>query len=357
MGFVVPGLLVPIWVGPAATAVSNATLTAFNLKNWPDGILGRAIGPSGNYYWFASNGGTNYRVTGGLSNPLASGVIQDAISGLPTGVYDYTGGGPVIGNPLDGSLLQVFHAERNADGTPKKVWGNLAMARSTDQGVHWQYLGVIVEPFVRFVNPAPQSAEITGGPLVYASAGNYLYCYFRDANTDYSGRPAVARALANDVFTAARAGTVTAWNKWDGVGWSQPAVGGGLGFPLPGLPLEADWCSVIYHAWTRCYIMAYCPFQTKTIHLATSVDGLHWHAQTNPIANERYNYYPTLVCEGGNDHYGIGPIHLYYLNTQDPNNVFLTANVQHRVLTVYAGGGPVQRNQRRQGGSAAGTVR
>jgi hypothetical protein len=297
-----------------------------------------------------------------MANPTdlgASGIIPTiAIAGVP-GIYDYSGGGPVVQSPVDGSLLQIVHVERNVTGTPAQMWSNLGVARSTDQGTHWSWLGVIIEPFVRFVSGGVPSAEITGGPLVYSRDGQYLYCYFRDTYSDYTGRPAVARALASSVFAAASGGAVTAWNKWDGVGWSQPGVGGGLGFPLAGLPAEVDWCSVVYQAQARCYLMAYSPYPVYRIRLATSVDGLHWQAAPGVITDEaKTNFYPTLVCQGGNDFYGTGPVHLYYVNTQGTNTPdWATGQVQHRVLTLQTGGRPCSRNQRRQGGPSAATAR
>jgi hypothetical protein len=161
------------------------------LRDWPDGILGRFALPSGTMYnWLGSNGGDDSLTVGSLyqlANPgPRNGSDKITIGGLPPGRYSYAAGGPVVQSNLviqgkpDTMLLQVVHVER-PNGVGHR-WTSLGLARSFDNGFHWTWLGEIIQPFVHLnqtYDPDPNTqgdevlitpVEVTGGPIVFTRA-------------------------------------------------------------------------------------------------------------------------------------------------------------------------------------------
>lgn len=326
------------------TAAAQADLYTTNLRNWPDGILGRAvITPFAKYNWIASNNGKIGLTVGSLMQLLSPGPpniptpTSIPIQGLPMDphppdgtkpdIFPYAAGGPVIGASAQPGailppgavrtpfLLQVVHAELWPNKTPSmpygdnhKFLGHLGMARSLDYGNSWTWLGVILEPSIRITDPnRGGSTEIGGGPIVFA--GNNIYCYYLETayvNGVKQFFPSVASAPISDVFNQAAAGTVsTRWRKWQGYGKGFVGLnrGGDYGVALPGLPHSAnfifDWFDVAYLTDKRLYLMVFAQFRlkpdpndptqnvqdTNELFAATSSDGLTWQVSAGTEVN------------------------------------------------------------------------
>jgi hypothetical protein len=384
--------MIPVNVTQATVVVPRSVWNGVLLFSaWPDGILGRAGGYQGKYYWYGSENGHDVRVTGTLSNPASSGfpsVRNPApINGIPDPAILYHAGGPVITNPIDNSLIQVIHCENYPslpDGTPNrsKFWGRLAMVKSTDGGLNWSWMGVFLQTSVRFSDVTMCGpAEIAGGPIV--QVGNYIYCFYREVVYRPSDNPptcigyvSVARADANGVngvFTHAASNPprVVSWLKFDGKDWTLPATGTGVqaGAQLPGLTQaqqpRLDWCDVVYHARARCFLMAWVTFDTgaaSAIHLSSSPDGIHWTTRGTPAATDSFtNRYPSLAFLDTVNRSGNGNLNLYYVTTQWPSpghpDFWATAQLRMRALTVQTGAPPNARGKGRQGGPGAATMR
>ncbi len=79
----------------------------------------------------------------GDPNPPVYEFAFPASDNLPADI-NYAGGGPVYrvpdGEPGAGSLLLIYHIERNAN----PFWSWTGMAKSTDEGLTWQDLGLIL---------------------------------------------------------------------------------------------------------------------------------------------------------------------------------------------------------------------
>jgi hypothetical protein len=321
------------------TVARHDALAARGLHGWPDGIMGYRWPPAvrDNPVFHASSGGVMATVD---ITAKASHKCPPA-RGLPP-EFSYAAGGRILTNPCDGSWLLVAHCERKPTKPPRPglgvgFWSCLAWLRSTDGGANWSYLGTFIEPCARYADPLPRTCEIAGGAVAFA--GPYLYCYFRESDADYHGRAGMAYSLADEVFALAAHGAVAPWSKWAGSplpsGDDPPAVGGGLAEQLPGLPEEADWCDVAYLADRRLFLMAYCPWADKKLHLATSADGLTWKESGPPLADPGvYHYYPTLVGTNADERFVTGPPWLYYVVTPADPFRWEGSEVRRRRLAV-----------------------
>lgn len=104
----------------------------------------------------------------------------------------------------------------------------VGIAYSRNQGESWTYCGQIISP--QYDNGPP--TNIGGVPFLIVNDGgvDYFYAYFNDWKNSGAGASivhAAARAKVSDVVTAAQAGTVVNWTKYNG-GWASasPGMGG-----------------------------------------------------------------------------------------------------------------------------------
>jgi hypothetical protein len=319
-------------------------LAAAGMGNFPDGNLA--------YRWPPLVGRSNpifYGSAGGFMARLDIPTLAQRcppVRGLP-GYYRYAaGGGAVITNPLDGSWLCVAHCER-APASGPFFWGNLGLVRSTDYGQTWSWLGVAVEPAMRWSDPLRAVGEIGGGSTCWAQ--EYLYLYFRETEPGGRGREGLAYVRAYDCFRAARAGRVEPWRKWQGgaipsaddppaTGTDTPAA------QVPGLPAESDWTSVAYVADRGHYLQAVCPYAAKRVSLYTSPDALTWTPLPGgPVTagDNLDSFYPTLVGTNPDERFvqmdSPAPragVWLYYM-TVPQSNPFSWAGVQIRRRMIH----------------------
>jgi len=171
---------------------------------WSDTSLGvvRTSDGSG-YLFFGSDGGCHMDCSGtdqrGGSITVSQGTLDHPL-GEPLGnpnppVYefafpvtanlpayiDYAGGGPVYrvppGEPGAGSLLLVYHIEHPAN----PFYSYTGIARSTDEGISWQDLGLILS--VPHPYDPTGASDVGENPLVPYSdpttQTKYFYIFFR----------------------------------------------------------------------------------------------------------------------------------------------------------------------------------
>jgi hypothetical protein len=135
----------------------------------------------------------------GDPNPPVNEFLIPNSGNLPDYI-DYVGGGPVYrvpdGEPGAGDLLVVYHAERPAG----PFWSWLGLAKSSDEGLTWQDLGLVIggtHPY-----NANGHLDIGDGNLVVATdpvtAQKYFYIYFGTDTTYLS----VARAPYDELLCA-----------------------------------------------------------------------------------------------------------------------------------------------------------
>lgn len=335
-----------------AQAASYAAKTAATLRVWPDGILGRAGGTNGKYFWYGSNGavarnphGQPTRVVGTLSNILPSaGVVNPAAVQNVPAAFDYCGGGPVVQIPGYDILLQVAHTEAAIN---KFFWSALSLLRSDDEGRSWNWLGLMITPSIRPLSTLGGDTEIAGGPIV--PVGNWIYCFYREeVLPNYAGYAAVARVNATNFYRAALNNQVALWWKWGGTDWSVPGTGPSTGAQLPGLRLSdvpyIDWFDVVYlngagQGGQGVFLMVLNTLDYQHLLFFTSYDGINWFPQAvqgavNPPSTN-LAFYPSLAFDKtvARTSGGDTTIHLYYTQTLI-NDRLTGAFTRHYILTI-----------------------
>jgi len=227
----------------------------------------------------------------GDPNPPVTEFLLPTSTNLPDYV-DYVGGGPVhrvsIGEPGAGNLLIVYHVERPAN----PFWSWLGLAKSEDEGLTWQDLGIIIG------GPQPYTAEgaldIGDGNLMVttdpATSQKYFYIFFPEHcwinSTDTcSGFTylSVARAPYEELLRLAFAPNI--WEplfpatgmffKYHNGEWNQPGVEGKASELFPTVTDETDGDpQVVWSAYRNRFVAIM--DNAQYVAYGESIDGLHW---------------------------------------------------------------------------------
>ncbi|MFK8024850.1 MAG: hypothetical protein AB8G26_12900 [Ilumatobacter sp.] len=273
---------------PGVASVERETLVEHDRRTaldgggtyfWPDGTIGSVTGPDGTVMHFAANGSVIARTTGTATDP--SGALLDArieIDGV-SDEFDYAAGGPVYVDPDTGDLLLWYHAERNLDGNPALFHAAIGIARSTDGGASFSDLGIIIETN-SVPNPAsPCCADVGGAPMIVRDGE--FHVYHRDRSGEF-GLTEVqltrSSAPVDEVLAAARAGTVSAWTKYNRRE-GAPALGG-RGATMEVNNLKTSWFDIAWHDELGRYLMVIAVHGTLSepseLVMISSVDGVEW---------------------------------------------------------------------------------
>jgi hypothetical protein len=417
---------VTITVGPGVVVLPLGARGPLGFKFGPvDGVMGGVkLGPN-HYRFFGSGESLNtaacsgtpntqgvYAFTGDLSasppgfTTNCTALLAPSGPPLETGIvgnYDrnYLGGGPSlrVTHP-DGrrGVLLVYHSEIqwyndppcNAPGNPLCFYGTLGMAFSSDDGVTFQKLGLIIQSHIsRATFHTPPylggNVPIGNGPFVLGDAAGhavdprtadpsqtYIYVFYVDNQEDLGG--ADPCAPAKDCLAIARAplaGVIQAAFTGDGVtlrGLFRKYYNGGFTEPAaPPDPNSTDPAnnagrytpvlkgqfspSVLYDGATRQVILA--TVNAAHIQLRASANLLDWSqpplATLMEVAPHPEVRYPSLIGEQEDASVGGGRPWLFY--SREPSNgtwaqtEFMVARLQiHRpavlVTGAGAGGGP-----------------
>jgi len=223
----------------------------------------------------------------GDPNPPPHEFLLPESANLPA-TMDYVGGGPVYrvpaGEPGAGSLLIVYHAEQPAN----PFWSWLGLAKSADEGLTWQDLGLIVsgpQPYV-----AQGALDIGDGNLLVvtdaATSQKYFYIYFPEhcwntstAFCDGYTNLSVARAPYEALLTAALLDGFTTvpplFHKYYDGQWDEPGMGGKAGELFPGATGESDGDPQVAWSAYRNRFVAIID-NSQYIAYGESADGLQW---------------------------------------------------------------------------------
>lgn len=318
------------------TAAKRAVPPLLDIFAWPDGPFG-VLASGTRYAFFATDGGRHRnakagsvtRTLGTLANPLGNrdtvvdaGIQNDLGLDPLYRTYGYIGGGPVYMIPRGlrgaGSLLTVFHAERNtmANG----FYSSLGLARSTDGGRSWHDLGEIVEAN-RPYRPAGPSFEIGMSQIVIDPTGAYVYVYFPDWLRASGTMPSrltvmsVARVRIRDLVNAAFAPSPRAlppFRKFYQGRWDQPGIGG-VSSDLQSGSIGGS-PSVTFDAFLKRYVVI--ADDTQNVSYAESPDGVRWTPR-RIIFSDPNALYARAIGTGGDPNQLDRRFFVYY--TKRPN--------------------------------------
>jgi len=237
-----------------------------------DGVIGSMLAPGATPMLFAPNGGRTARMTYNESNQLdiitPSIEIQDMIE-----ASDFASGGPIY-NTGTGTVIMFYHGEEHDVGN-NNFWSFIGLATASDSDLDtWTDRGRIITPEVdaETVFADDESADVGSGPF-WVHDG-YIYVYFKDLLEDDTWTAcSVARAPLADFL-----GILTdlpVFNKWNGVDWSEPALGGGS-VSIIDQDIHSRW---IHSSGTT---------DGDVILIMTIHDGTNWSVEymhsTNPIS-------------------------------------------------------------------------
>lgn len=282
----------------------------------------------------------------GDPNPPPSEFLLPTSVNLPS-TMDYVGGGPVYrvpeGEPGEGSLLIVYHAERPAN----PFWSWLGLAKLTDEGATWQDLGLIIG------GPQPYTSQgaldIGDGTLVVTTdprtLQKYFYIHFPlhcwiNSNDFCSGFTylSVARAPYEALLTAASMGnSVTGFfHKFYDGQWDQPGLVGLASELFPGVTGETDGDpQVVWSAYRNRFVAIM--DNGQYIAYGESVDGLHWPPMQILLgANPQTPVYAYANAVGTGDDPSILGDTFYSFYTEFPIGVSWQPATLNRLTVTYS---------------------
>jgi hypothetical protein len=275
---------------------------------WPDTSLGVVSSRDGTgYLFFGSDGGCHRhcntplerdgsitRTLGSLDRPLGNTApIESVLHSvhLPPDML-YAGGGPVYrvppGRKGAGDLLLVYQAARATYAAPyhypdiyryqNGFWSYLGIAKSSDDGLTWSDLGIIVSANQPY-DPNGISFDVGDGDLVTDPTETYFYVYFPDRLVDGTIIfMSVARAPIDELLRNAARHRTPRFTKYYNGDWNEPGMGGKSSSVLPAELNYAGDANVAYSRHLKRYAAVF--DDTHRISYAESSDGIGW---TSPI--------------------------------------------------------------------------
>lgn len=194
----------------------------------------------------------------------------------------------------DGTLLGICHREAYWSDSSVNCF-YLGLAKSTDNGLTWNYLGDVITPQVNYKEPVTNGVNSCAGNVAgdpYLIVGEYLYLYYND-QTGTERRSCVARAKLSDIKTAIDANNVTPFYKYNNGTWTQPGMSGVGSNILPGGVIsntgldyhpthhnkdfhsDAAYCSALGK-----YLITVNYEDVSGLYLYSSTDGINWSEET-----------------------------------------------------------------------------
>lgn len=279
------------------------------LADVPDGVLSFERRNGQVQMWmagtFEGQGGQSMLFSGGdLINlaPAAGGpVVMRPSHQDDTFDRDYAAPGAVVRSADGQSLLMVYHGENHqcGEGTSHNAIG---LAVSQDNGLSWVKRGAIITNDSSPYSCVGASFRGAGQPSVIASPdGRYWYAFYNEWPGD-GGGIRLARAERTS------AGQVGRWWKFDGQGFTVPALGGGPGAAVINPPAGADFlafASVSLNAAVGRYVAVL--VGRNGFYFTSSTDLLHWEevkllwfSRDLTLVNwmtagQQWRYYPSLL--------------------------------------------------------------
>lgn len=333
-------------VGPAQEVVSNATRKSLGLEGWADTAYGVLPDGSGRYKFLSvaalvGSEGVNQSIAvtrGTLDNPVSDGVQKiSPVIGLPGG-YQYGGGGPVYRDPATGVVVQMLHLEQSSPGG---FYATLHLGRFDPSTGRTTYLGPIITPTATLAQVGQLKATADMGTPSFTARDGYLYVHFPDYYVNSAGGYAgtalsVARAPIADVISAASAGQVVAWHKYNNGAWDSAALGGASTDLRPGEHPAWHPNTVRTAGGGSLLVAGVSPHEFV---LTGSSDGvLSWSAAVPLFSDaDKFDAYPTVVGIGADPSVVGDEFYVYYLQWNTMNQDWNNAQMMRRLVTCTAG--------------------
>lgn len=232
--------------GDSTEVLSDADRVTAGLgTGWLDGTAGLIEDPAtGTRYCFSIElGGTaneivRTTVTGTAPNlSIIGGITRTAITGAPTADSADVLGGKCYYDADNDQLLMVTHTNRNSTGLGSGIWSCVGIAKSTDWGDTWSYLGDVVQ--VEIAQSSDDVADNAIGsfsPYVVTDDG-YFVVFHKDQLADGTVVAHTAsRCLLADFISDCAADTAPTFSKWDGTAWTEAGLGGAGALLLGAVP-------------------------------------------------------------------------------------------------------------------------
>ena len=187
----------------------------------------------------------------------------------------------------DGTLVGLVHREDLFPGNHRKDKGNsffIGLARSTDGGLHWKYLGDVI---ATRANGSTDAGSVNIGGVPYLIVDGYLYLYFNEhigpKATD-SRYLAVARTSLDDLRKAVARGEVPVFKKYTHGIWSEDGMTGQGSEIIPSSRCRNQGDHVVYDFHsdaTYCkplgrYLITVQTHGANTLLLYSSTNGVDW---------------------------------------------------------------------------------
>jgi hypothetical protein len=306
--------------GDEEVVMTASQRSSAGLDTWPDGPMG--IERNGNgFAFYGANSGNVARTVGPLDDPAASEVSPSIKVDGAKQLTDvrYASGGSVY-EAGGGTKLMFIHLERRPLGTTKSWYGSVGLAKSTDDGHTWTFLGEIFRPNLPYSTykrsqPCGAVVEASFGQYVLRSVGGttYFYIYSNDTQRNCSANFAVARAPVSAVAQAARRNRVSPWSKYYASGWREPALGGRSSNVAQATGRRSF--SVAYDSSSNRYVLAMTRLVSPGVYgiaLSESTDGIAWSSPQILFTTVGEVYAPTIVGLGADPTVATQRFYIYY---------------------------------------------
>jgi hypothetical protein len=262
-------------------------------RHEPDAPVSMIELPGGGFRAFAANA-TTVAIDG--ATPLAlSGPAQIVLRPGSAGSASECGRWLTTVMPGRGFLYGLIHNEQRCDYAEGQTYKSMSIAKSEDQGLHWDVLGQVI---TGDEGPAPGRQGGEGDCTAADGHDGYWYAYCQRLR---DWKNTVARAPHDDPLPGK-------WMKWSGGGWNAPGLGG-VAAPLN----DAVGMSAAY--WTAADAMLLLAASPTALRMSVSLDKLHFATLAEPVilydANDwkrpapgDFHAYPSMVAEHGFNNIG-----------------------------------------------------
>jgi hypothetical protein len=339
------------WASGETVVYNNLQLSNLGLEGWPDGEMGVETNGSAYTFYSARGGGQDVvRTVGTLAAPGSAGVSYPLISGVP-GDVSYASGGPTYTDPVSGMKLLFVHLERHRANSVR-YYTTIGLAKSTDDGVNWTFLGEVFSPNSPFEECTGADSDAGSGTYAIHNDGgtDYFYMYVHDrplGNCSHTNPTSLSalRAPVADVIAAATNGNVSGWSKYYNGSWGL--LGTGLGGPSSDLwpdPLPwSEFGSVSWNTYLNKFVLVIARRHTGGLlgdrwwlELTESADGLTWSMPVAAAINSLPGQwaYPTIIGLGSNPRETGQSFHVFYVSSTFMGpEIWWNASLVHRSIT------------------------